>query len=133
MTDRATMLKRAALMRREPTEPEKRLWRALSNAQLGGHKFRRQMTIGHRIVDFFCPAKGLIVEVDGDTHDRENDLRRDKLMEQEYGYTIIRYTNEDVMTNLDGVLLHLQGELERRADRWRGRTTPNPSSEEEGL
>lgn len=133
MTDRATMLKRAASMRREPTEPEKLLWRSLSNTQLGGYKFRRQMTMGNRIVDFFFPAKGLIVEVDGDTHDRAADLQRDEEMEQEYGYATIRYTNEDIMTNLDGVLQHLLGELDRSADRWRGRTTPNPSSKKEGL
>ena len=89
--------------------------------------------MGNRIVDFFCPAKGLIVEVDGDTHDRAADLQRNEKMEQEHGYATIRYTNEDIMTNLDGVLQHLLGELDRRADRWRGRTTPNPSAKEEGL
>jgi len=52
-------------MRREPTEFEMRLWRHLSNSQLGGWKFRRQALIGGRIVDFFCPAIGLAIEVDG--------------------------------------------------------------------
>jgi very-short-patch-repair endonuclease len=63
---------RARQMRNTPTEPEKRLWRHLSNSQLG-YKFRRQSVIGHYIVDFLCPAKALIVEVDGDTHDAEAD------------------------------------------------------------
>jgi very-short-patch-repair endonuclease len=53
-------------MRREPTEPEKRLWRNLSNRQLDGHEFRRQTTIEPFIADFLCPAKALIVEVDGE-------------------------------------------------------------------
>ncbi len=66
-TDRPIMLARAARMRREPTEPERRLWQHLRASQLGGYKFRRQATIGGRIVDFFCPLKGLVVEIDGDT------------------------------------------------------------------
>ncbi len=64
-------------MRREPTEPEKRLWRSLSNAKLGGHKFRRQVVIENKICDFFCPQKNLVVEVDGDTHSSKADAIRD--------------------------------------------------------
>jgi very-short-patch-repair endonuclease len=58
MTPRHVMLDRAAGMRREPTEPEHRLWRALSGSKLNGLKFRRQATIGDRIVDFFS-GKGV--------------------------------------------------------------------------
>src|SRR5690348_13578813 len=65
----AELQKRARSMRTDPTEPEKRLWRSLSNSQLGGYKFRRQAVIDRYIVDFLCPAQKLIVEVDGDTHD----------------------------------------------------------------
>ena len=64
---RAVMLKRAAKMRREPTEPKQRLWMALRDSRLAGYKFRRQAVIGSRIADFFCPAKGVIVELDGET------------------------------------------------------------------
>jgi very-short-patch-repair endonuclease len=70
------LVERARQMRRQPTEPEKRLWRHLSNSQLGGYKFRRQATIEPFIADFLCPAKGLVVEVDGETHAHWADERR---------------------------------------------------------
>ena len=135
MVDRATLLARAREMRRNPTEPEKRLWRHLSASQLGGHKFRRQAVIDYFIADFFCPLKKLIVEVDGDTHDFDSDFKRDDRLRKQ-GYRTVRFGNLDVMGNMDGVLTVLLDVLEDTPDRWAGRqasTTPNPSSEEEGL
>ncbi|MBA3879102.1 MAG: hypothetical protein C0500_05250 [Sphingobium sp.] len=120
-------------MRNNPTEPEKRLWRHLSNAQMGGLKFRRQTVIGARIVDFFCPSIGLIVEVDGDTHDIDRDRARDETA-LKMGFATMRVTNAEVMENMDGVLaaiLAMAKTLERRT-RWR-RPHPNPSPEGEGL
>jgi very-short-patch-repair endonuclease len=115
-------------MRREPTEPEKRLWRNLSNRQLGGYKFRRQTTIEPFIVDFLRPAKALIVEVDGETHVAENDARRDAALAHR-GYTTIRFTNDDVMAHMDGVLTAILLKLETLPDRWRDSPdspTPTP-------
>jgi very-short-patch-repair endonuclease len=132
---REVLLERARQLRNNPTEPEIRLWRELRGSNLGGYKFRRQAKIGNRIADFFCPPKGLIVEIDGDTHDREGDLRRDAALRRRFGYTTIRFTNEDVMRNMDGVLVALGEALERQPDRWPGRARhhpPAPSSEEEG-
>ena len=129
------LLERARQMRREPTEPEKRLWRNLSNSQLGGYKFRRQATVESSIADFLCPAKALIVEVDGDTHDQAADARRDAMLAAR-GFTTIRFTNHEVMTNVDGVLITILQTLERLSDRWaavRDVPTPNPSTEGEGL
>jgi very-short-patch-repair endonuclease len=123
--------RRAAAMRRNPTEPEKRLWRHLSNGQLRGHKFRRQSVIGPFIADFLCPQKALIVEVDGDTHDEAKDrLRDDRLAAR--GFRVVRVTNDDVMTNMDGVLTMIEGALRAASDRW-NKPHPNPSSEGEGL
>jgi very-short-patch-repair endonuclease len=119
-------------MRREPTEPERRLWRHLRASQLGGHKFRRQAVIGDRIVDFFCPAKGLIVEIDGDTHDGERDAVRDTTLHAATSFHVLRFSNKDVMTNMDGVLTSLRTQLDVMPDRWQASTTPSPSSEEEG-
>ena len=118
-------------MRREPTEPEIRLWRALSRSQLGGYKFRRQAVIGSFIADFLCPQKALIVEVDGDTHDVETDRRRDAALIAQ-GLAVLRVTNADVMRNLDGVLQTIVAALDETPDR-RDRPHPNPSPEEEGL
>ncbi len=135
MTDRATLLARAREMRRNPTEPEKRLWRHLSASQLGGHKFRRQAVIDCYIADFFCPLKKLIVELDGDTHDVDSDGKRDRRL-QEKGYRTVRFSNLDVMGNMDGVLLDLLRILEETPDRWGGRqagTTPTPPLKRRGF
>ena len=87
-------------MRRNPTEPEIRLWRQLSRSQLGGFKFRRQAEIGPFIADFLCPQKALIVEVDGETHDVDQDRGRDMALER-LGYSVFHVTNPDVMGNID--------------------------------
>jgi very-short-patch-repair endonuclease len=127
----AELHRRAAEMRRNPTEPEKRLWRNLSGEQLGGYKFRRQVVIGHFIADFVCPKKALIVEVDGDTHDQAKDRVRDDVLAG-YGYCVLRVTNLDVMANMDGVAHAILGALTAAPDRWH-KPHPNPSPEGEGL
>jgi very-short-patch-repair endonuclease len=115
-------------MRNNPTEPEKRLWMALRDSRLARYKFRRQDVIGKRIVDFFCPQKGLVVEIDGMTHDRETDLRADVGLERDTGFLVVRFANDDVMRNIEGVLTALSLALQNRADRWPNRrgTTPHP-------
>ncbi len=124
----AELHKRAAEMRRNPTEPEKRLWRYLSNRQLDGAKFRRQEVVGWSIADFACPTAKLIVEVDGDTHDDPSkDKRRDAKL-GEYGYHVVRVTNADVMQNMEGVLSFISEALREAA-----KPHPNPSPEGEGL
>jgi len=126
----ATLHERAAEMRRDPTEPEKRLWRRLSNGQVDGHKFRRQAVIGPFIADFCCPRKALIVEVDGDTHDAARDRSRDDALAA-LGYRVIRVTNQDVMTNIEGVV-RMIGALLAETPVHRARPPPNPSPEGEG-
>jgi very-short-patch-repair endonuclease len=123
--------RRAAEMRRNPTEPEKRLWRHLSNGQLDGHKFRRQSVIGCFIADFLCPQKALIVEVDGDTHDEGKDRVRDDILARR-GFRVVRVTNDDVMSNMDGVLQHILIVLDETPKRWNN-PHPNPSPEGDGL
>ncbi|AOH82984.1 hypothetical protein AWL63_02305 [Sphingomonas panacis] len=113
-------------MRRNPTEPETRLWARLSRSRLGGFKFRRQATIGHAIVDFLCPSQRLIVEVDGHTHaDLNDDARRDTALAAQ-GYRVVRVSNEDVMRNIEGVLEQVLSALAEMPH-------PNPSPEGEGL
>nr|WP_246218814.1 endonuclease domain-containing protein [Parasphingorhabdus halotolerans] len=118
-------------MRKNPTEPEKRFWRHLSNSQLEGHKFRRQAVIQYYIADFVCPHKRLIIEVDGDTHDSDADFKRDERL-KEQGYRTVRFSNIDVMDNIDGVLTALLKALSQSPDRWR-KTTPKPSFEKEEI
>jgi very-short-patch-repair endonuclease len=117
-------------MRRDPTEPEKRLWRRLSASQLGGYKFRRQARIGPFIADFMCPRKALIVEVDGETHSVETDRRRDAALGR-MGFRVVHLINLDVMRNIDGALTAILEALEAAPLRWAS-PHPNPSPEGEG-
>jgi very-short-patch-repair endonuclease len=121
---------RAREMRRNPTEPEKRLWRNLSNSQVDGLKFRRQEVIGPFIADFMCPARALIVEVDGDTHDEAKDRLRDEELSQ-FGFLVLRVANADVMGNAEGVVEAIRLAAAGRASRHMPH--PNPSPEGEGL
>ncbi len=98
------MIGRARDLRREGTPPEQLLWLALRNEQIGGLKFRRQHPIGPYVVDFYCRPIGLMVEVDGMSHDDKllQDAARTKYLEGQ-GLRILRVTNEDVMHDLDAV------------------------------
>ena len=131
MVTQAELYARAKEMRRNPTELEKRLWRHLSNTQLD-FKFRRQQLIFPYICDFFCPAKGLVIEVDGDTHDPARDERRDACLLSQ-GFFTLRFSNHDVLDNIDGVLAAIVEALKGRPDRWSVMPHPNPSPEGEGL
>ena len=83
------------------------LWCQLKHRQLLGEKFRRQFSIGPYVVDFFCPALHLAIELDGDSHfvdgAARSDERRRRYIES-YGIRIVRFLNTDVYDNLDGVL-----------------------------
>lgn len=105
MRDRQ-LLERAKSMRRQLTGPELKLWLELRARRFEGAKFRRQVVIGHYIADFACRTPTmLIVEIDGDTHaDRETaDAARTRFLEAR-GYRVVRFTNDEVMGNVEGVL-----------------------------
>jgi very-short-patch-repair endonuclease len=103
-TVRRTISPHAAVLRREATDAEQLLWHRLRARQLGGHKFRRQWTIGPYIVDFCCLESFLVVEVDGGQHTPEADGARTNALQAE-GFRIIRFWNNDVFENFEGVLL----------------------------
>jgi very-short-patch-repair endonuclease len=99
-------------MRHEPTPAEKQLWQKLRNKQILGFKFRRQHSIDRFIVDFYCSEVGLVVEVDGAIHDytqKEDRLRQDFL--ESLGLRVLRFTNAEVLTSMDGVLQVIAGYL----------------------
>jgi very-short-patch-repair endonuclease len=95
---------RARDLRQTNTPPEQLLWLALRNGQIGGLKFRRQHPIGAYVVDFYCHSAGLVVEVDGMSHDNKmtRDAARSEYLEAQ-GLRVVRVTNEDVMRDLDAV------------------------------
>ena len=133
MVNPAELAKRARNLRNAPTPFEKILWKQLSRSQLGGYKFRRQHVIGPYITDFFCPAKGLIVEVDGDTHSPERDTQRDNYLISQR-CAVLHFTNRDVGANLDGVLQAILLKLEILPDRWPGLApTPAPPLKGRGV
>ena len=92
-------------LRRGQTVAEEKLWGYLRNRALLGHKFRRQYPIEGFIVDFSCPERLLMIEVDGPTHEGREayDLAREERLRQ-LGYRTLRFTNQDVLLNIEAVL-----------------------------
>jgi very-short-patch-repair endonuclease len=100
---RRTISPHAAPLRRNATDAEQALWREHRARRPGGHKFRRQWTIGPYIADFCCLESRLIVEADGGQHTPGRDRARSAFLRAQ-GFRILRFWNNDVLTNLDGVL-----------------------------
>jgi very-short-patch-repair endonuclease len=96
---------RAQQLRTTPTDAEIRLWSRLRGKQIERFRFRRQQPIGPYVVDFFCPAAKLVIEVDGGQHaTREaEDAARSRWIEAR-GYRVLRFWNNDVLANTDGVV-----------------------------
>lgn len=96
---------RARQLRRNLTDVERLLWRRLRFWQVDGYKFRRQQPLGNYIVDFVCLQKRLIIELDGGQHAQEvnHDAERDAWL-QAQGFTVLRFWNNDVLKNIDGVM-----------------------------
>ena len=95
----------ARRLRKNMTLAERTLWAALFGKQLAGLKFRAQHPVGPFILDFYCPSRKLVVELDGEVHQdqQEYDQARTEQLES-YGYQVIRFHNEEVLTNLHLVL-----------------------------
>ena len=95
----------ARRLRSNMTEAEKRLWSVLRYRQLDAHRFRRQVPIGAYIVDFACLEKRLLIEIDGGQHEEQTrrDAARTSWLERR-GYHVLRFWNNDVLSNLDGVV-----------------------------
>lgn len=94
-------------LRSDMPGPEKLLWAKLRAKQFFGLKFRRQHGIGPYIVDFYCPERSLVIELDGDSHFHSAQMQKDRLRDgylQSLNLFVVRYTNDAVLSNLDGVL-----------------------------
>jgi len=105
----------APKLRREPTPAERQLWKGLRSAlDLPGTHFRRQVPLGPYVVDFRCLRHRLIVEVDGAVHEtaaaQARDQRRDEYLRAE-GFTVVRVTNDEVLTRLPMVIDRLTSML----------------------
>jgi very-short-patch-repair endonuclease len=94
------------------TEAEQRLWKYLRSRLLEGTKFRRQEPVQNRIADFLCVEAKLIIELDGGQHGEqvEEDAERTRQLEAA-GYTVLRFWNNDVLSNTEGVLEEIRRTL----------------------
>ena len=105
----------ARRLRRDSTSVELRLWNRLRSRSIDGYKFVRQEPIGRYVVDFVCRDRRLIIEVDGGQHaDNMRDQTRDQWL-REHNYRILRFWNNDIMNNMDGVLETIAGALQTEA------------------
>jgi BirA family biotin operon repressor/biotin-[acetyl-CoA-carboxylase] ligase len=95
---------RARTLRNQATPAERALWEHLSRSQLGA-KFSRQMPVGPFYADFLCRELKLVIELDGFSHEvaPERDRLRDRWMEAN-GYTVLRFTNAEVLGNVEGIV-----------------------------
>jgi len=112
----SSSIRRAAAkrLRANTTPHERALWRALKEIPVDGTHFRRQAPIGPYVVDFFCPAKRLIIELDGGHHNEDETARRDRERQawlESQGYRVVRFWNSDVTGNLTAVLERIYVEL----------------------
>ena len=101
----------ARRLRRDSTAAERVMWGELRAHRFQGFGFRRQAPIGPYIADFVCHERRLVIELDGGQHDgSESDARRDRMLRQ-VGFQILRFWNNDVAENLEGVLLRIREAL----------------------
>ena len=100
----------ARKLRRNSTEAEARLWYYLRGRQLDGAKFIRQSPIGPYVADFACRDARLAIELDGGQHNEAVDAPRTQVIEA-FGYRIIRFWDNDVLQNTEGVLEAIHQEL----------------------
>lgn len=103
----------AAQLRRDRTDAEEKFWQAVRNRQVDGFKFRFQHSLLPYIADFACLEAMMIVEIDGGQHSEKRDAKRTAFLESE-GFQILRFWNNDVLTNLDGVIYAVREALRRR-------------------
>jgi len=119
----------AKKLRHNSTSPERRLWRLLYPFRTDGYHFRKQMQIGTYYVDFACLHAGLVIELDGETHGgdvaRSNDAVRDDYLRGR-GFHVLRLTNDDVMSNPEGVYTVISDTLASRPTNQRA-APPSPT------
>ncbi len=110
------LVKIARVLRKNSTDQESKLWYNIKNKNFANLKFRRQYPIGDYVVDFCCPAKKLVLELDGSGHLLANQRVKDEIRDKflvEQGFQVIRINNSDINGNLDGVLESIFNLLDR--------------------
>jgi very-short-patch-repair endonuclease len=101
-------------LRKNMTDAERRLWSKIRRKQLKEFQFYRQKNIGDYIVDFYCPAAKLIVEIDGGQHYSEENIMKDEVRDKflsDLGFRVLRFSNSDVFKNIEGVVTRIYNYL----------------------
>ena len=104
-------------LRKDQTDAERKLWLVLRNRQLSGVKFRRQFPIGRYILDFYSSEYKLGIEADGGQHYEDEGKNYDELRTNElakHGVRIVRFSDSDILNNIDGVYEIIQGVIENK-------------------
>ena len=121
-------------LRRNMTDAERHLWAKIRMKQLKGYQFYRQKPIGDYIVDFFCPRAKLVIEIDGSCHLVGDTIEYDRVRDDYLsglGLRVLRFTNTDVLTDIEGVLESIRGIMEGKIPLYpplrKGETTTSPS------
>jgi very-short-patch-repair endonuclease len=114
-----SLTKTARRLRSQMTNAERKLWFALRGRRFKSHKFRRQVPLGPYVADFLCFESRLVVEVDGGQHAESGRDAERNLWLAENDFRLVRFWNNDVLSNLEGVLTVLAAELGN---------TPHPTS-----
>ena len=105
-------------MRSNMTPAETKMWRILRGKRFQNLKFKRQVLIGNYIVDFLCEDKKIIIEIDGGQHNEELNIQSDKNRTrylENNGYKVLRFWNNEVMKNIDGVMEVIFREVEGKS------------------
>jgi very-short-patch-repair endonuclease len=98
-------------LRKVATKTERLLWKYLKRKRLDGYKFRRQYSIDNFIVDFYCVEKKLVIELDGESHNRKEIQDYDKVRQEyieTFGIKFIRFSNSDVVNNIEQVIEYIR-------------------------
>jgi len=101
-------------LRTNMTDAERLIWSKIRRKQIGDLHFYRQKNIGHYIVDFYCPKGKLIIEVDGGQHYENEGMKKDQERDrylQKLGLTLLRFSDIDVLKNIDGVIERIHEHL----------------------
>ena len=101
-------------LRKNSTIQERRLWNLLKNRQFYNLKFKRQQPVGNYIADFICKEAKIIIEIDGGQHNESKNIDYDKTRTEflnNLGYKVIRFWNNEIYENIDGVMLRLKEEI----------------------
>jgi very-short-patch-repair endonuclease len=116
--NKSAMKQRRKTLRKNLSKAEAIMWNHLSRRQMNGYKFRRQHSVDQHVIDFYCPELKLAIEIDGDSHFMSGVEVQDKIRQEyieSFGIKFLRFTNEDVYKNIDGVCQTVYNKIEEVA------------------